>query len=210
MPGKILWLTAFVTLAYWLGSITGCSAPGDNQNFKILEEDTPMFDTSPDPDRPGAALAPAPEGQQTAEAATTDDLPVTIEAAPVVAATEPQVDTTHVKEAVTETEPSVTGLDRSHWARIATGPDSAQMVAQPYYFEDLPLEEIRSQGAETQPLDCPDAVGWDKANLYSTFAQPVKFGLDLIMLPVHIFTDPPRDLQARSPLDAFGKMPLPR
>ena len=208
MPGKILWLTAFVTLAYWLGSITGCSAPGENQNFKILEEDTPLFDTSPDPDRPGAAEAPAPEERQTAEAATTDELPVTVEAAPVAAAV-PEADATDVTEAVLETEPSITSLDRSQWARIATGPDIAQIAAQPHYFEDWPLEEIRSQQAEPQPLDYPDAAGWDSANLYSTFAQPVKFGLDLVMLPVRICTDPPRDLQLRSPFDALGEISLP-
>lgn len=209
MPGKIIWLTAFVTLAYWLGSIAGCSAPGENQNFRILEEDTPMFDTSPDPERPGAAEAPAPKDQQAAGAATTDELSVTVEAAPVVTAA-PKAETTDVTETVAETEPSVTGLDRSHWARIATGPDIAQIAAQPYYFEDWPLEEIRNKGTEAQPLDCPDAVGWDMTNLYSTFAQPVKFSLDLVMLPVRICTDPPRDLQARSPLDAIDKISLRR
>ena len=154
-------------------------------------------------------MAPTPQEQQTAEAATTDELAVAVEAAPAVAAMELQPDTADVTETVTEAEPSVTGLDRSHWARIATGPDSAQIAAHPYYFADWPLEEIRSQGAETQPLDCPDAVGWDKANLYSTVAQPVKFGIDLVMLPVRICTDPPGDLQARSPLDVFGKVSLP-
>jgi len=208
MPGKILWLTLFVTLAYWLGSIAGCSAPGENQNFKILEEDTPLFDTSPDPDRPGAASTPAPQEPRTAEAATTDELPVTVEVAQAEAPA-PEVRKPDVPTTVSETEPSVTSLDRSHWARIATGPDSAQFSAQPHYFEDLPLEEIRSQGTDPQPLDCADAAGWDRANLYSTLAQPVKFGVDLVMLPVRLCTDPPRDLQARSPFDAMGSISLP-
>ena len=221
MPSKVIWLASLVTLAYWLGSIAGCSTTGDNQNLKILEDDPSMFDTSPDPDRPGAAMAPEPvvEDVQTAEAATTDDLPVPADAvqptqpeeglaaAPDEAAPAPEPVEETVAQPVVETEPSIASLDRSHWPRLAVSADSGRIDARPHYFEDLPLEQMRQDQADSQPLDSGDAVGWDKANFRAVFAQPVKFTMDLVMLPVRLVTDPPQGLQARSPFDELGRLP---
>ena len=222
MPSKVIWLASLVTLAYWLGNIVGCSTTGDNQNLQILGEDAPLFDTSPDPERPGARRAPEPvtEDVQTAQAATTDDLPVATEAPQTtqaeerLAATPDETDpaATPADEAAAEpavgTERSFVSLDRSHWPRLATGPSSGRIVARPHYFEDWPLAEASHGQAERQPLDGADAAGWDKANSRAAFAQPVKFSMDLVMFPVRLAAKPLRRLQASIPFDELRWLPF--
>jgi hypothetical protein len=58
MPSKIIWLAMLFTLVYWLGSAGGCASKGDNQNYEILNDDRPMFDTRHDTDKPGALIGP--------------------------------------------------------------------------------------------------------------------------------------------------------
>lgn len=61
MSHRIIWLAAMFTIAYWLGSVVGCSSNQmENDNYKILEQDQPMFDPRHNPDQPGAT-APADE-----------------------------------------------------------------------------------------------------------------------------------------------------
>lgn len=59
MPQRIVYLAVMFTLAYWLGNVVGCSSNQiENDNYKLLEEDRPMFETKPNMSDPGAA-APA-------------------------------------------------------------------------------------------------------------------------------------------------------
>jgi hypothetical protein len=60
MPGKIIWLTMAITIAYWLGSAGGCAstATQENQNYKTLEKDRQQFETKHDTDKPGASVTP--------------------------------------------------------------------------------------------------------------------------------------------------------
>lgn len=77
MISRIAVLGVLVTLTCWLGQIGGCSSSGQDQNYKMLEEDRPMFDTRPDTNKPGAShaaprtnahvLATAPEPSQPAQ-----------------------------------------------------------------------------------------------------------------------------------------------
>ena len=39
-----------------LGQLVGCASSGHDENYKMLEEDRPMFETRPDPNKPGASL----------------------------------------------------------------------------------------------------------------------------------------------------------
>lgn len=56
MPHKVLLLAVLVTLVYWTGQAGGCASSGASENYKILDEDRPMFDTSVDPHQPGARM----------------------------------------------------------------------------------------------------------------------------------------------------------
>ncbi len=151
MPSKIIWLAMLFTLVYWLGSAGGCASKGDNQNYEILNDDRPMFDTRHDTDKPGASLPP-------------------------------------------ETEPSVNGVDRSHWATIQTQPDDGSTPYQPHYFTDLPLDATPPRDS---PLDGGDMVAWDPINTQAAFAQPIKVAVDLATLPIKLVQDPPRFGQLR-------------
>lgn len=246
MPGKIIWLAMTVTVVYWLGSIIGCTSSGDNQNFKILEDEPHLLDTTDAPSQPGAFQMPAPTGEADraaasfvpdaniaapevvpdlvpdvaveveativaepvaevtpeAEAEATAADSATIAAEPVAEATpEAEAETPAAASVTVETEPSLDGLDRSGWARMTTSADSGVTPVQPHYFEDRPLADIRAAAAEPQPLGNAEAAGWDRANSRSVVVQPIKFLRDLILLPISIYRDPPRDLQARSPLN---------
>lgn len=276
MSGKIIWLAMLVTLVYWLGSIGGCATSGSNQNYRILEEDTPMFDTDPDADTPGAAMVPAaedeadrvadafrpdeglagsagaegeqPVGPSATEAeVATDSEPTAVEpmsrpapATDTVAAeptsqpgvpsdaadvdpvsqpgvpndavavelmSEPVADDPLPAEPVIETEPSLRGLDRSHWVHVTVTAESGDTPVQPHYFEDLPLAATRGGPEGEQPPDICFAAGWDRPNAQAVVRQPLKFMLDLVLLPVHILRDPPHNLQARSPLDRLAARP---
>jgi hypothetical protein len=39
MNRKILWLSFWVTVTYWLGGVVGCAGRGESQNYKALEDD---------------------------------------------------------------------------------------------------------------------------------------------------------------------------
>lgn len=38
--------------------LIGCANTGQDQNYRLLEEDRPMFETRPNPDKPGASAIP--------------------------------------------------------------------------------------------------------------------------------------------------------
>lgn len=119
-------LTAAVLSFGGIALTTGCASSGQDENYKMLQEDRPLFDNRPDPSRPGESRAPvsplfqhvvftAPEAQP-AEAQ--------LQNAP---AAEPKADeqtSTEVRQAlvVPGVEPSVTGLDRSTWPTVIVTP----------------------------------------------------------------------------------------
>lgn len=65
MPHRLFVAVTVVALACGLGLAHGCTSSSQDQNYKVLEEDRPMFDTRPDPSKPGAS--------QTAPAAGTEE-----------------------------------------------------------------------------------------------------------------------------------------
>jgi len=154
MPSKIIWLAMLFTLVYWLGNAGGCASQSDDQNYRLLEEDRPMFDPRHDTDKPGASVTPE----------------------------------------TPETAPSLQGFDRSHWATIETRADDGATPYQPHYFTDLPLDATPQRDS---PLDGGDMVAWDPINTQAAFAQPIKVGVDLLLLPVKLVQDPPRFGQVR-------------
>ncbi len=173
---KIIWIAAWTTLAYWLGGAVGCAGPagGDDQNYRVLDEDTPILQESP-PNKPAGQAHPAEEA---------------ILAAALAADPAPAHDA-----------PSLQGIDRSHWERTPVSYELGLTTHGPVYFYDCPIEH--PEAITTLTLD-PKADlpvesylagerpgNWDSVNAAGFFVQPVKFCFDLGVLPVNAVLDPP-------------------
>jgi len=95
-----------------------------------------------------------------------------------------------VVEQIDEPAPTTT-LDRSHWPKIATGPADGRTTHFPRYYRDFPLhhQEMtpRREAALMARVDAAlhtDTPGhYDRTNLAALLGQPVKFGLDTVLLP---------------------------
>jgi len=115
-------LTAAVLGMSTIGLI-GCASSGQDENYKMLEEDRPMFDTRPDRTQPGASIAPS---SQTLVLTAPDHAPTQghIHNSQPVDNQSDDVTTTKVRQAmlVPGVEPSVTGLDRSNWPTVIVTP----------------------------------------------------------------------------------------
>jgi hypothetical protein len=88
-----------------------------------------------------------------------------------------------------EAAPSLQGLDRSHWVTIETRPAVAALPYQPHYFSDVPLDATPRRDS---PLDGAAMVAWDPINTQATLVEPIKVGVDLVLLPIRMVQDPPR------------------
>jgi hypothetical protein len=249
MPSKILWLSTLVTIAYWFGSVLGCSVTGNNQNYRILEDEPPALETFQGTDQPGASRAPAGDDRIVNSGITflpddpleaPDDSvaqPVVVAQpppapAPQVAVVEPATSSPAVAEAdadatdevvldlplrpevevataavAVETEPSLNGLDRSHWVRISTSPDRDESRSLPRYFQDVPLAQMRPHNWAQGPLAGSEAAGWDRANTLSVVVQPLRFLADVVLLPVHMIQSPPRRIESDDPVDTPAEAP---
>lgn len=166
MPRKIAWIAFWMTMMYWLGGFWGCAAPGDDQNYKMLDEDESMFETEPPALQSreeiakelGIALAELPasphdEAGEAGIAAAVDEESETVAVPDEIepSATEPPAATTPLAEApqpatdtyadvsVVETEPSIFGLDRSHWGTMMVSPSDGRTSHNPVYFSDIDL-----------------------------------------------------------------------
>ena len=129
MTYKARWISFWVTLAYWLGSAGGC-ANTENQNTiqAILDEhphqkqveDNVLEEGAPEPEtpQPEAALKVAPESETNPPKAAQ-----TIKPSPI-----------------SETAPSLRGLDRSKWPRIVVGPAQGSTPHGLILFKDLPAD----------------------------------------------------------------------
>ena len=167
MPRKIAWIAFWMTVVYWLGGAFGCAAPGDDQNYEILEDDEPRFETDAPSlqsrleiaDELNVDLAAA-DAVGSAEVA--DDEAVSGETAGKVAAAEVADEQTHVTdeatqsghaspgvevhgdtsayaaiEPVVETVSTLDGLDRSNWSVVQAGTSDGRTYHFPIYHQDI-------------------------------------------------------------------------
>lgn len=192
----IIMLAVSMTLSGTLGQLAGCASQGQDQNYKMLDEDQPMFDTRPDLNQPGAmrqeprsrsqfvAYAPeaAAEPLQAMEPAgpkpvadTTADVDGRLKTATPDAGDTAETDPdtiTQVQDALAAVPPagrSITGLDRSHWTQVTVGPDLSGSYL-PSYFH------------ETDP----------KTNVWCLVAfERICFAAQVVALPVKMIITPP-------------------
>ena len=160
---------------------------------------------------------PSPAGDQVASADSPQEPPIRIE--PVLDAYEPGVVLTgYVRLSDLPADgPSVTGVARAHWTRTTVMPSYGTTVHNPRYFADMNVADKPTPAEHPQtPLDVRGADGllltvdaYDETQLaesldgakagnliHGTNAsdllwQPLKFGVDLVTLPVKAVIAPP-------------------
>jgi hypothetical protein len=159
MRQKIGWLALWVTLAFW----AGCT--GENQNYKINQEQEPLFqERYPTQPNEGASAEPT-----------------------------------------SEPGPSLDGLERDHWERVAVAPVSGRVYHRPYYFsrhghwrtwrysEDRPTPLLAGADIEQQAdrVTRGADAGLDPDQIGDGLLGPPKFALDLATLPYQVVRTPP-------------------
>lgn len=192
MRTKIVYLTVCVTLVYWLGGLVGCAtSPRDAQNEDMLKEDRPLLDTTP-PDDGGnqfqsqatpqkhIALASIQTSVKVTESAESPaDAVQTLEPAPPVVLAD-------------DSQPSVTGIDRSSWSAISVGPEVGKVQHGYTYFSDrsgmlythttVDLNE-GSQATMNAALDDTESHWTDGREWATCLIQPLKFCWDMLTAP---------------------------
>lgn len=186
-------LPAVAAVALLVG---GCTSNPEEKNYKLLEEDRPMFDTS---DRPTGDARPA--GPVMVAWAAPDDA----EQIDVISATE--VDAEQTPAAAPSTRRvSSEFADRTAWEPVVIGPVRSGVRHWPHYFSDWDYPPGRQRGDTlSQPDQAFDQVIGDDRhqplsgrNLAAGAMQMGKFGVDLVALPIRLVLTPPWTTQTSS------------
>jgi hypothetical protein len=213
MRYKVKCLTVVVTVTLWLGNLWGCAAPGQEQNYKVTTPDSEPLDR-----RDSRAEAPAQSVEVTAQEAprpaeapkaadvtqTDDTKPAPAEqpAAQPAAHDAPKPAKPAARIALNgevETQPSLKGLDRSHWPRIRAGVSSGQSRHMPLYFRDCPIERNDPVVHFSDSVDDRMAAalanaqdrGWDQHSAMVLLADTTKFYVDVALAPFRMIFEPP-------------------
>lgn len=233
MPVKIAWFAFWVTMTFWLGHFWGCAAPGEEQNYRILDDDTPVeIDRSEPPglqsrkeiadlleisvaeSKPVDVSPPAPK-QSAAGDVIDPEAPIELRE-PIAPADHPTMPKLAEAPALPAErigsitsrgirQPSLRGLDRSHWATLRIGPASGTTYHGRYYFVDANLRadqeprisesggsDFISDLAINEVFDRPSNAGpFDGTNLVGIFVQPMKFMVDLATIPISAMVQSP-------------------
>ena len=184
MRRRILWLTFWMTFVFCLGHGTGCTLPirlgAPCSRGPIAHESEPEQQMAQ-----LEGMAKTSNAEQ--ELASTSD-PVPENPDLMYGPTAP----------FSETEPSLVGMDRSNWPRIIVGTADGTVTHGPIYFRDCPIRHeqrpIDNTWEESEKLrvalDRAMADHWSAANLVGGFANPPKFGFDLLTLPIEFVKTP--------------------
>ena len=182
MRHKVKWIFFWICMVLWFGNMFGCAAPGNEQNYKSSAPEHPSrferFDsqrTVPvDDEAPGQTVYVADEATPASPA-------------PVAAA-------------VTETGPSLKGIDRSHWPKVKSGPEIGGTRHYPVYFTDYPADRAEGKVNFNDPVEAQLTAALsgtkdhgliDGHHALQLLSQPSKFGLDIILLPYRMVMDAP-------------------
>lgn len=181
-------MTLATALAVFMAA--GCASKGNDQNYRMLDEDPERFETEPH----SAADVNVAYGQFSStprNSAKADE-----EARKESRVYEAEVSLTTTKTA----EPSLNGLDRSHWEAMQVTAHPHVLTTQPHYFEDyttyasrpgrptLPLQSDEQVLATLEPAEAENLSG---RNLFDMVAQPVELAFDMVLFPVRLIATPP-------------------
>ena len=203
MIEKGLWISFWITLAYWFGGALGCASQGQDQNYKVLDEEPRTYDHNGASARDeSSALAQRYAlliGEDTADEVPPEAHaePTPLPPAPVPANDVPPTPPEEMQVSVPAAGPAAVpaaaapseevaadGLDRSHWPKIKTGPIDANTTHAPVYFRDKPLwraeptvTHILAEGQEDAALREAISHGQsdnlNDTNLWQLVVQPV-------------------------------------
>jgi hypothetical protein len=167
--------------------VAGCATGGDDQNYRVLEEDRPILEG--ETGEPHGSAAPV-EG-------ATHFVMYQQDPALAQALEQPALRHDRLEVPVPESDPSGV-IDRSNWTPMLVGPADGRTRHFPIYFEDPKREELytdvlaqptaqRQMTAALQSGD-PTLTG---GNLLSIVLEPADFALDAVLLPVRAVITPP-------------------
>ena len=203
---------------------TGCTSQGKEKNNGLINENQTSLETQQDSLAYDASLPldttaksdeidPLDDKQEMDRKITADDdtslEPQTVRpidttttetesnVVPVDEAASVSTDATPVLD---PSQPSLTGLDRSSWPLVATGPDNGKTHHYPFYFSDWLLDptdstihyedEIEVQLEAAMDNQDQRALSWHQANAVGFIVQPAKFAVDLPLLMIRLVYQP--------------------
>lgn len=192
-PRRLLLLTSLGVMT--LAAAVGCSSRGsaryDEKNYRVLEEDRPMFYTeSPTAGSPGLLSSNTNSTNNTGLSAAPTTGP---EVPPPTPAAPGTLGPSSVR--------SIHGLDRSHWPMITVAPADGRTFHGPIYYYNYDLEwsdpqpdlqalattEEQLQQLNTE-IDSRTFTPWSGAGL---ILQPVGVAVDTALLPARMILRPP-------------------
>ena len=184
MRRRIVWLTIWMTLVCWLGHGPGCTS---STRVEVDSDAEPI-----------AVASTEDEGTIEGDAISESNEVV-----------EPDVDTAEVHDETAsaeypitipynETEPSLIGMNRFDWPRSVVRPADGRTWHDAIYFRDSrigivarPVDHTMTESEKLKAaLDGAKAANWSSDNLAGGFANPPKFGLDLLALPFSFVATP--------------------
>jgi len=176
MRERVVWLSFWITLTYWLGNAFGCATA------------------------PSAVVHYAPDdgllgGGTTAEPVRGIDEKV---GEYPIDTTATLMDEYGIKSMA---KPSLTGFDRSHWQPVPLRAVSGETLHHPIYFHDVDPCYVDPAGENFDmtvagALAGATAEDYSKCNLRDTFVQPAKGFLDVGLLPVRMVIQVPWSVQS--------------
>jgi hypothetical protein len=165
-----------ILLLLLAGFVGACAAPGETENYKVLEHeyDGDRFHTEP---------------------ATRRDHPAeTVQLARGRLAKQPQLAVT-----VDNSEKQIGTIDRSGWAKISFAPVDGTVAHRPTYMMVVPvgadmigvLQPHEPVWRMAEALDGAAPAGASRENLLDAIIDPAMFGLSLVSMPGQMVVDAP-------------------
>ena len=146
MLSKIVWIAMWVTLTLWMGGLWGCAAPGDDQNYKELEDDSAPFI---DVERPGLQSREEIARELGISLAEDEERPMAVEPSPAVA------DIPTAEAAPIEAEP----LSAAHMETEPTEPiEPVEPYDAAWTNTIVPDEDVRAESAHLPALEVAERV----------------------------------------------------
>lgn len=156
---KVAWLFVWMTLAFW----AGCGGDGEDQNYRINQDRTPIFQEGY-PTQPGPSsylLDPSDRTSTTAAAQPALGATDAVGPQPVPPVTGQKVGSplgaTDAAEAPLADERSVTTISRQHWPAVTIAPLGGVVYHQTRYFA---YSDWRLLDVTNYPIDPDTWEGW--------------------------------------------------
>jgi hypothetical protein len=185
MRRKVMVLFIWTTMTFWFG---GCA--GDLRQPQAQPTD-PHETSSADAAKEAVLPPPAPAPLKPPIAPMPDP------SAPIPATL-----------VTADSQPSLHGIDRSHWDKLVIGAEPGYVPHHPAYFTNenffgyTILGELRPSPLYVdQPIELSaaastrlDQPGFPPSATWDLLLAPLKVGYDVVLLPYNVFVHPPMDI----------------